>query len=69
LPLPDLRDKDESNDRDADKQVGNRSRWQTVLSEAGGISAAVSIESMKRLKYCLNWLQVGTNTTMYASGC
>jgi Transcription factor Opi1 len=39
-------------------QVINRSKWQAVLLEAGGIGAAVSEESMKRLKYCLQWLQV-----------
>lgn len=35
-----------------------RSRWQTVLSEAGGISAALSDDNMKKIKYCLEWLQV-----------
>jgi hypothetical protein len=40
------------------QQVVQRSRWQAVLLEAGGISAAVSEESMRRLKYCLQWLQV-----------
>lgn len=45
-------------------QVANtgRSRWQSMLVEAGmtagGIGAAVSEESMKSLKYCLHWLQV-----------
>ncbi len=39
-------------------QIVSRSRWQAVLLEAGGIGAAVSEESMKRLKYCLQWLQV-----------
>lgn len=45
-------------------QVANhgRSRWQSMLVEAGmtagGIGAAVSEESMKSLKYCLQWLQV-----------
>jgi len=38
-------------------QVASRSKWQAVLLEAGGIGAAVSEESMKRLKYCLQWLQ------------
>jgi hypothetical protein len=41
------------------QQVVQRSRWQAVLLEAGGIGAAVSEESMRRLKYCLQWLQVG----------
>jgi hypothetical protein len=44
--------------RNTERQVAGRSKWQTVLSEAGGISAAVSEESMKRLQYCLHWLQV-----------
>ncbi|KAF9547035.1 Opi1-domain-containing protein [Agrocybe pediades] len=41
-------------------QVAQRSRWQAVLLEAGGLSAALSEESMKRLKYCLQWLQYAT---------
>lgn len=41
------------------QQVVQRSRWQAVLLEAGGIGAAVSEESMRRLKYCLQLLQVG----------
>ncbi|KAG8736734.1 hypothetical protein FRC12_017474 [Ceratobasidium sp. 428] len=45
---------------DSDRQVANRSRWQAMLLEAGGIGAALSDESMKRLKYCLQWLQVST---------
>ncbi|KAI0306040.1 transcription factor Opi1-domain-containing protein, partial [Multifurca ochricompacta] len=43
-----------------EQQVVQRSRWQAVLLEAGGISAAVSEESMRRLKYCLQWLQYAT---------
>jgi len=35
--------------------VAQRSRWQAVLLKAGGLSAALSEESMRRLKY---WLQV-----------
>lgn len=35
-----------------------RSRWQTVLLEAGGLGAAVSEESLKSLRYCLQWLLV-----------
>jgi len=31
-----------------------------MITEAGGISAAVSDESMRRLKYCLSWLQYAT---------
>ncbi|ETW79146.1 hypothetical protein HETIRDRAFT_445866 [Heterobasidion irregulare TC 32-1] len=42
------------------QQVAQRSRWQAVLLEAGGIGAAVSEESMRRLKYCLQWLQYAT---------
>ncbi|KAH9004549.1 transcription factor Opi1-domain-containing protein [Lactarius hatsudake] len=42
------------------QQVVPRSRWQAVLLEAGGIGAAVSEESMRRLKYCLSWLQYAT---------
>ena len=38
-----------------ESQVAQRSRWQAVLLEAGGLSAALSEESMRRLKY---WLQV-----------
>ncbi|KAF7430633.1 hypothetical protein PC9H_006342 [Pleurotus ostreatus] len=41
--------------------VVQRSRWHTVLSEAGGLSAALSDESMKRLKYCLEWLLYATS--------
>lgn len=48
----------EQSDQNANRQVIQRSRWQTVLLEAGGIGAAVSEESMRRLKYCLQWLQV-----------
>ena len=39
-------------------QVAQRSHWQAVLLEAGGLSAALSNEGMQRLKYCLHWLQV-----------
>ncbi|KDQ19069.1 hypothetical protein BOTBODRAFT_28564 [Botryobasidium botryosum FD-172 SS1] len=42
-------------------QVATRSKWQAVLLEAGGLSAAVSEESMRRLKYCLQWLQYATS--------
>ncbi|KII87122.1 hypothetical protein PLICRDRAFT_42772 [Plicaturopsis crispa FD-325 SS-3] len=35
-------------------------RWAAVLSEAGGLGAALSEESMRRLKYCLEWLQYAT---------
>lgn len=46
------------------QQVAQRSRWQAVLLEAGGIGAAVSEESMRRLKYCLQWLQVRVSTVL-----
>lgn len=38
--------------------VASRSRWQSVLVEAGGLGAAVSEESLKSLRYCLQWLLV-----------
>ncbi|KAF9785226.1 transcription factor Opi1-domain-containing protein, partial [Thelephora terrestris] len=41
--------------------VVQRSRWQAMLLEAGGLGAAVSEESMRRLQYCLQWLQYATN--------
>ncbi|KAG2046750.1 Opi1-domain-containing protein [Suillus hirtellus] len=47
-------------DLQGQQAVVQRSRWQAVLLEAGGISAAVSEESMRRLKYCLQWLQYAT---------
>ena len=40
--------------------VATRSRWQTVLVEAGGLGAAVSEESLKSLRYCLQWLMYAT---------
>ncbi|KAF6759440.1 transcription factor Opi1-domain-containing protein [Ephemerocybe angulata] len=43
-----------------EQQVAQRSRWQAVLLEAGGLSAALSEDSMRRLKYCLHWLQYAT---------
>jgi len=42
-----------------------RSRWQTVLLEAGGFSAALSDENLKRLRYCLHWLQVRSYTETF----
>ena len=60
--MPDPPDTDAAEDRgeerNSDRQVASRSKWQAVLLEAGGIGAAVSEESMKRLQYCLHWLQV-----------
>ncbi|KAL0953375.1 hypothetical protein HGRIS_004616 [Hohenbuehelia grisea] len=40
----------------------NNSRWQTVLSEASGLGAALTLseESMGRLRYCLQWLLYAT---------
>ncbi|KAL7412366.1 transcription factor Opi1-domain-containing protein [Mrakia frigida] len=46
------------------QQPPQQSRWSSMLVEAGmtagGIGAAVSEESMKSLKYCLQWLQYAT---------
>ncbi|KAJ7766549.1 transcription factor Opi1-domain-containing protein [Mycena maculata] len=42
------------------RQVAQRSRWQAMLLEAGGLSAALSDESMRRLRYRLSWLQYAT---------
>ncbi|ESK82692.1 clock controled protein (ccg-8) [Moniliophthora roreri MCA 2997] len=44
-------------DHQQQTQITQRGRWQTMLVEAGGLSVAFSEESMKKLKYCLNWLQ------------
>lgn len=44
--------------------VVQRSRWQAMLLEAGGLGAAVSEESMRRLQYCLQWLQVSDLLTI-----
>jgi len=59
-PTPQSQDPDAPSDQNSSRQVVPRSRWQTVLLEAGGIGAAVSEESMRRLKYCLQWLQYAT---------
>ena len=40
------------------RQLVGRSAWQTMLVEASGISAAVSDESMRKMRYCLQYLQV-----------
>ncbi|KAL0571319.1 transcriptional regulator opi1 [Marasmius crinis-equi] len=37
-------------------QLAARGRWQVLLAQAGGLGAAFSAESMKRLRYCLSWL-------------
>jgi hypothetical protein len=44
----------------ASSPAPERSRWQTVLLEAGGISAAMSDEHLRRLQYVLQWLQYAT---------
>lgn len=49
-----------SGEGDPPERQLNNTRWQSVLLEAGGISFAVSSESMRRLKYCLQWLQYAT---------
>ncbi|KAF8549868.1 Opi1-domain-containing protein [Imleria badia] len=59
-PTPQSQDPNAYSDQNVNRQVVPRSRWQTVLLEAGGIGAAVSEESMRRLKYCLQWLQYAT---------
>ncbi|CAK5283746.1 unnamed protein product [Mycena citricolor] len=43
-----------------ERQVARRSGWQAMLLEAGGLSAALSDESMRKLRYCLQWLQYAT---------
>jgi hypothetical protein len=43
------------------RQLVARSTWQTMLVEASGISAAVSDESMRKMRYCLQYLQVSPN--------
>jgi hypothetical protein len=50
-----------------ERQVAQRSRWQAVLLEAGGLSAALSEESMRKLKYCLQWLQVRVHAPFRAT--
>ncbi|KAG6883799.1 hypothetical protein C0993_003670 [Termitomyces sp. T159_Od127] len=57
---PDLTSSSSSQAPSEERQVAQRSRWQAVLSEAGGLSAALSDESLRRLKYCLQWLQYAT---------
>ncbi|KAK2459246.1 hypothetical protein APHAL10511_008723 [Amanita phalloides] len=49
-----------SETQNLERQVAQRSRWQAVLLEAGGLSAALSDENMRRLKYCLHCLQYAT---------
>lgn len=40
----------------------SRRAWQNMLLEAGGLSAAVSEESLKSLQFCLGWLGYTTAT-------
>ncbi|RXW21062.1 hypothetical protein EST38_g4797 [Candolleomyces aberdarensis] len=53
-------DVETNGDSQNEQQVAQRSRWQAVLLEAGGLSAALSEDSMRRLKYVLQWLQYAT---------
>lgn len=48
----------EQDSQDTERQVVQRSIWQAVLLEAGGLGVALSDENIRRLKYCLNWLLV-----------
>ncbi|KAJ3889698.1 transcription factor Opi1-domain-containing protein, partial [Lentinula edodes] len=47
--------------QDDQQQVVQRSSWRTMLLEAGGFSVAWSEESMRKLRYVLQWLQYATN--------
>ncbi|PWN47579.1 Opi1-domain-containing protein [Violaceomyces palustris] len=51
-------------DQVSSANAAKTSRWGSMLVEAGvtagGLSAAMSEESMKSLKYCLQWLQYAT---------
>ncbi|KZP01411.1 Opi1-domain-containing protein [Calocera viscosa TUFC12733] len=49
-------------DMDAPQQP-SRASWQTMLVGAGGLSAAVSDENMRRLQLCLDWLRWATRIT------
>ncbi|KAJ3869908.1 transcription factor Opi1-domain-containing protein, partial [Lentinula novae-zelandiae] len=60
LPPPYKRSRQHQQPQD-DQQVVQRSSWQTMLLEAGGFSIAWSEESMRKLKYVLQWLQYATN--------
>ncbi|KAG6895467.1 hypothetical protein C0992_001114 [Termitomyces sp. T32_za158] len=55
---PDLTSSSSSHAPVEERQVAQRSRWQAVLSEAGGLSAALSDESLRRLKKSLTRLSV-----------
>ncbi|KAF9449390.1 Opi1-domain-containing protein [Macrolepiota fuliginosa MF-IS2] len=50
----------QSANQNPDQQIAQRSRWQAMLLEAGGLGVALSEENMRRLKYCLQWLQSAT---------
>lgn len=54
-----------NSDIEPSQAVSRRAGWQSLMVEAGGISAAVSDESMRKLKYCLEWLQVCLGSTSY----
>ncbi|CDO68366.1 hypothetical protein BN946_scf184815.g13 [Trametes cinnabarina] len=54
-------------DAQESQQVAQRSRWQAMILEAGGLSAAFSEESMRRLRYCLQWLQVRASAPSVAA--
>jgi hypothetical protein len=48
------------------RQLVGRSTWQTMLVEASGISAAVSDESMRKMRYCLQCLQVSHKFVLHS---
>lgn len=48
--------------------TASRSTWHNMLIEAGGLSAAVSEESLKSLQYCLQWLAFTTATLQQRIG-
>ncbi len=47
------------------KETDSRSRWHSLLYEAGGIGAAVSEESMRRLKFCCT-VASGEGTNLFS---
>ncbi|KAF9529628.1 transcription factor Opi1-domain-containing protein, partial [Crepidotus variabilis] len=46
--------------RDGPRPEAERTRRQSALPDAGGIGAAFSEDNMKKIKYCLEWLQYAT---------
>jgi hypothetical protein len=48
------------------RQLVGRSAWHTMLVEASGISAAVSDESMRKMRYCLQCLQVSHRSPFHS---